>query len=100
MESPRSAQTTAPLAALSEQGVRAPALAANYDGFYSRRPLGDGRCSKWLATHGCVNGIEDAQAIDIRHSTDGDRIAEIQDLAIRVGERGPRGKTRAVRIAR
>jgi hypothetical protein len=39
--------------------------------------FGDGRCrcSKWLATHGCVNGIEDAQAIDIRRSTNGDRIA-------------------------
>jgi hypothetical protein len=27
---------------------------------------------KWLASHGRVDGIEDAQAIDIRHTANGD----------------------------
>ena len=42
---------------------------------------------QWLATHGRVDGIEDPQAIDIRHPVNGDGIAEIQHLAIRIGER-------------
>jgi hypothetical protein len=44
-------------------------------------------CGKWLATHGRVDGIEDTQAIDIRHPVNGDGITEIQHLGIRIGER-------------
>ena len=44
---------------------------------------------KWLATHGRVNSIEDTQTLDIRHPVHGDRIADVKDPAIRVGERRP-----------
>src|ERR1039457_5441759 len=54
---------------------------------------------KWLATCARVDGIEDPKTIDISHPVHGDRIAEIQNLALPVGERWPRGKG-AVRIAR
>jgi hypothetical protein len=47
-------------------------------------------CRKWLATHGRVDGIEEPQAIDICRRANCDRIAEIQHLAIGIGERGPR----------
>src|SRR5260370_20179229 len=55
---------------------------------------------KRLATHGRVDSIEDAQAIDVRHSTNGSWIADVQDLAIRRGERRPHWKARSIRIAR
>src|SRR5271169_3393324 len=60
-----------------------------------RRPNGECR-----ASHGRVDSIENAEALKIRHSTDRDRIGEILDLSLRVGERRPRGKARAVWIAR
>ncbi len=73
----------------------------NFEWFYSRRPLQRPlMCGKWLAAHGRVDGIEDGQALDIRHATNGDRIGEMLDFALRVGERRPRGEARPVRIAR
>ena len=54
---------------------------------HGRRPSG-----KWRASHGRVDSIENAQAFKIRHSTDGDRIGEILDLALGVGECRPRGE--------
>jgi len=50
-------------------------------------------CGQWLATHGRVDGIEDARAIDLRHPANGDRIAEIQHLAW-VNEPKPRWSSR------
>src|ERR1700733_8173595 len=61
------------------------------------QPLSRG---KWLATHTRVDVIKNLQAGDIRHPVDGDRIADCQGPALRVGERWPRGKVRTVRIAR
>lgn len=66
-------------------------------GILLRRPLLFG---KWLAAHHRVDGIKDPQAIDIRHTVNGDRIADIQNLAIRIGERRPLRKTPTVRISR
>jgi len=57
-------------------------------------------CNKWRATHVRVDSIEDLEAIEIRYRTNGDGIAEIQNLAVRVRERGPQGKTPGVRITR
>lgn len=64
-------------------------------------PLVTGRSDfgKWLATHHRVDGIKDLQAIDIRYSTNGDRITDIKHLVIGVGERRPRRKILPVRIA-
>ncbi len=56
-------------------------------------------CAKRFATYGRINSIEDAQTIDIRYASNGDRIAEICDLAVHAGERRPLGKPRAIRIA-
>ena len=56
-------------------------------------------CGKWLASHRRVDGIEDGQPTDICYATYGDRITQILDLGLRVGERRPLGKIRAVRIA-
>jgi len=56
-------------------------------------------CGKGLATHRRVDGIEDGQSVDIRNASNGDRIAQILNLALRVGKRRPRGKTLVVRIA-
>src|SRR5260370_10720045 len=55
--------------------------------------------SKWRATHRRIDSIEDLQTNNVRYSTDGDRIAEIDDLAIGV-KRRPHGHALAVRIAR
>jgi hypothetical protein len=57
------------------------------------------RCGKRLASYRRVDGIEDRQTGDIRHPTHGDRIPQILNFALRVGERRPLGKVRAVRIA-
>ncbi len=56
-------------------------------------------CAKWLASQRRVDGIEDGQPFDICYATYGDRITQILNLALRVGERRPLGKVRAVRIA-
>jgi len=56
-------------------------------------------CGKGLATHVRVDGIEDAQSVDIRNASNGDRIAQILNLALCVGKRRPRGETLVVRIA-
>jgi hypothetical protein len=56
-------------------------------------------CGKGLATHRRVDGIEGAQAMEICHAAHGDRIAQILNLALRVGKCVPRGKVWAVRIA-
>jgi hypothetical protein len=52
-----------------------------------------------LATHRRVDGIEDTQPVDIRNACNGDRIAQILNLALRVGKRRPGRKTLVVRIA-
>ncbi len=57
-------------------------------------------CGKGFAAHHGVDGVEDGQAIDIRHATNGDRIGEILDRAVSVDERRPHGKAWAVWIAR
>jgi hypothetical protein len=56
-------------------------------------------CGKGLATHRRVDGIDDTQPVDIRNASNGDRIAQILNLALRVGKRRPRRKTLVVRIA-
>jgi hypothetical protein len=48
-------------------------------------------CGEGLATHRCVDRIEDAQSVDIRDVSNDDRIASILNLALRTGERRPRG---------
>jgi hypothetical protein len=55
--------------------------------------------AKWLASHRRVDGIEDGQPIDICYATYGDRITQILNPGLRVGERRPLRKIRAVRIA-
>jgi hypothetical protein len=55
-------------------------------------------CGKGLATHRRVDGLEDAQSMDIRNAANGERIAQILNLALRIGERRPRGKARAIWI--
>ena len=56
-----------------------------------RCPLANGHrpSSKWRASHGRVDTIENAQAFKIRHSTDCDRIGEVLNLALGVGECTP-----------
>jgi hypothetical protein len=39
---------------------------------------------KWLATNARVDVIKDLQSVDIRHTINGDRITNGEDLAIRV----------------
>ena len=51
------------------------------------------RCKR-LATDGCVYGIEAGEAVDICDAANGDGIADIQNLAIRIGERRPGGRPR------
>src|SRR5580658_1625852 len=57
-------------------------------------------CGKGLATHRRVDSIEGTQFMDIRNAANGDRIAQILNLALRIDERRPQGKARAVWIAR
>ena len=57
-------------------------------------------CGKGLATHSRVDGIECAQAMNIRNATHRYRIAQILNLAIHSGERRPRGKARAIWVTR
>src|SRR5579862_9395291 len=57
-------------------------------------------CGKGPASHRRVDGIEDAQSMDIRNPAHGDRISETLNLALRIGERRPWRKARAVWIAR
>ncbi len=57
-------------------------------------------CGKGLATNRRVDGVEGAQSMDVGNAADGDRIAQILNLALRISELRPRGKTRAVWIAR
>ena len=44
---------------------------------------------RWRASHRRVDGVEDLQRIDIRNAANGDRIAEILNLALRIRERRP-----------
>ena len=56
-------------------------------------------CGKWLATHARIDTVEDLQAIDIRYPVNGGRIADRQDIAVRVDEGRLRWKVVAVRVA-
>jgi hypothetical protein len=56
-------------------------------------------CSEGLAAHRSVDGIEGAQAMKIRDAVNGDRIADRQHLAIRVGEYWPCEQAWAVWIS-
>src|SRR5580698_3648735 len=63
-------------------------------------PLADSCClsDKWRASYGGIDSIENTQAFQIRHSTDGDRIGEVLDLVPGVRECSPQGEARAIRI--
>jgi hypothetical protein len=66
--------------------------------FHSTQSAKDYRAAKG-SPHRRVDGIEDTQPVDIRNASNGDRIAQILNLALRVGKRRPRRKTLVVRIA-
>ena len=57
-------------------------------------------CTKRLTAYRRINGIKDPQAIDIRYITHSDWVAKVVDFGICIREGRPRGKIRAVRIAR
>ena len=65
----------------------------------TRPPTGSLPCGEWFAADGCVDGVEDFQAVDAGHATYCDWIADVYDLAIFVCERWPRGKVWGVGIA-
>jgi hypothetical protein len=52
-----------------------------------------------LATYYRIDGIEDAQSLDICNASNDDRIAQILNLALPIGKARPRRKTRTVWIA-
>jgi hypothetical protein len=56
-------------------------------------------CSKWLATHACINSVEDLEFFDVCYATNGNRISEVKNFVISLGERWPLRKTLSVGIA-